>query len=402
MNSRVNNSEKAKMIPCVAVHGGAWNIPEELKEDSGLGCKDAATVAYRILEHGGSCVDAVTAAVSCLEDNPCFDAGRGSVLNEKREIEMHAMVMRGDTCDVGGCLSLTSVKNPVQAARVTLEQSRHCLLTEEAALKLARKHGIEEKEFEYFLTDYAKKEFEKMANYATSLTDLFNSTTRGHDTVGAVAIDKDGNLACATSTGGITRQIAGRVSDSCLVGSGGFADNEIGAISTTGHGESIMKVNLARLIGFKLEQGFSPAKATKEALEHMKRRVGGCGGAITVDPRGRVDVYHNTDNMSWAIVRGESKTANGDVMIQYGIDLNNVNQDQISSELIQTPMHALRVRARPMMQLNVKRNRSPGISMREEESSPTPSSPTSSGADTDEEIRSNMGVARKRSRRSLV
>merc|ERR1712038_619829 len=170
----------------------------------------------------------------------------------------------------------------------------------------------------------------------------------------------------------------------------------------TGHGESIMKVNLARLIGFKLEQGFSPAKATKEALEHMKRRVGGCGGAITVDPRGRVDVYHNTDNMSWAIVRGESKTANGDVMIQYGIDLNNVNQDQISSELIQTPMHPLRVRARPMTQLNVKRNRSPGISMREEESSPTPSSSTSSGADTDEEIRSNMGVARKRSRRSLV
>jgi len=383
-------------VPCMAVHGGAWKIPEQLKDDSELGVRDAAIVGYRTLEKGGSCVDAVVAAVSSLEDNPCFDAGRGSVLNENREIEMHAMVMRGDTCDVGACIGLKTTKNPVRAARVTLEQSHHCVMLNEAAINLGRKHGVEEKDFDYFLTDYAQEEFDSMPNYSSSLADLFSSTTRGHDTVGAVAFDKEGNLACATSTGGITRQISGRVSDSCLVGSGGFADNEIGAISTTGHGESIMKVNLARLIGFHMQQGLSPYKASQVALEHMKQRVGGCGGAITINWKGDVDFFFNTNNMSWAVIRGTSKQANGSVKVEYGIDMTNVKAEEVSMLDAQpSSLHSLRIlyNSGAMVNLNGKRNRSPPLDIHRNRSDcssndSADSSPgTSSGADSDEEVR---------------
>jgi len=346
-----------KHIPVVAVHGGAWKIPEELKEGSAFGCRDAASIAYRVMEHGGSCIDAVTAAVSSLEDNPNFDAGKGSVLNENRDIEMHAMIMRGDTCDVGGCIGLKTTKNPVKAARVALEKTHHCLLIGDTATRLAREFSIEEENFEYFLTDYAVKEFENMKNYKASLMDLFNSKTRGHDTVGAVAIDCDGNLACATSTGGITRQVVGRVSDSCLVGSGGFADNEIGAISTTGHGESIMKVNLARMISFNLKQGMYPYTATLQALNHMQRRVGGCGGAICIDLKGNVDICHTTDNMSWAIVDGRKKTGEM-VQVRYGVHQKVVREEMISTELIDKHNVLYSLKVNPSSErINIDQNR---------------------------------------------
>jgi len=165
-------------------------------------------------------------------------------------------------------------------------------------------------------------------------------------------------VACATSTGGITRQVVGRVSDSCLVGSGGFADNEIGAISTTGHGESIMKVNLARMISFNLQQGMNPFKATQQALDHMQRRVGGCGGAICVDSKGNVDICHTTDNMSWAIVDGKKKTGRI-VQIRYGVHQNIVREENISIELVNKDNILYSLKVIPTSdKLNVDQNRS--------------------------------------------
>jgi len=325
-----SSSEKVRVTsPCVIVHGGAWKIPEDLEEGSGIGCRNAAIKAYRLLKSGSSCVDAVEAAVMALEDDERFDAGRGSVLNEVGEIEMHAMMMQGEDCDVGGCIGMKEVKNPIKVARIILEKSQHCILNSDAALKLARCHGIEEAKRDYFLTQFARDEFNSMNNYTNSINDLFNSKVAGHDTVGAVALDARGNFACATSTGGITRQIAGRVSDSCLPGCGGFADNEIGAISTTGHGESIMKVSLARSIANNLQRDLPPFQAIQEALENMKRRVGGCGGAICIDRHGRADICFNTDKMSWAKVAD-------DQFVTYGVDLTKIHKSKICSADVTT------------------------------------------------------------------
>ncbi|XP_076806863.1 isoaspartyl peptidase/L-asparaginase-like [Clavelina lepadiformis] len=316
--------------PVIVVHGGAWKIPSDIHEHSALGVRDAAVTGHRVLKNGGSCIDAVVKAVEALEDNPYFDAGHGSVLNEAGEVEMHALVMRGDTCDMGGCLCIKHVKNPVKAARLILDESHHCLLSGEAALTLARQHGLEERPLEYFITDESRKEMKDYKNYSASIHELFDSQD-GHDTVGAVALDCHGNLACATSTGGINAQKVGRISDSPIGGSGGFADNNSIAVSTTGHGESIMKVNLARMISMYVEHGMSPQQATMKSLNHMKARVGGSGGAISVDGSGRVGVHFTTQNMSWARVGGkfQNETTYSNDCVQFGTDCTNFRTEKI-------------------------------------------------------------------------
>lgn len=307
----------------IVVHGGAWKIPKYFHEPTRKGVKKAAKAGYRVLRGGGSCVDAVVAAVSSLEDNPYFDAGRGSVLNENKEVEMHSLVMRGDTLDAGGVLCIKHIKNPCQAARLVLNKSHHCLLSGKAAYKLAKKHQLPEEDLSYFVTEAAWKEFEEMGDYNNTLEELFNGST-GHDTVGAVALDEFGNVACCTSTGGITRQVAGRVSDSGLIGSGGYADNYSAAISTTGHGESIMKVNLARLVSMRhANDGNSLQGAAEDSLKYMKKRVRGCGGIISVDRKGNVGIAHSTPHMSWAKITEDQNI--DEVVCEFGL-----KQDEFS------------------------------------------------------------------------
>nr|CAB3223809.1 isoaspartyl peptidase/L-asparaginase [Phallusia mammillata] len=220
------------LLPVIVVHGGASVIPIQFIKEKEQGAKLAALEGYKILKKGGSCIDAVVKAVSCLEDNPMFNAGRGSVLNEAGGVEMHALVMRGDTCGVGGVLCIQHARNPVQVAKIILDESPHCLLTGEAGLKMARKHNLPEESLKYFITDHAKSMFENYDKYKKAVDGIINSKqnelTDEHDTVGAVALDYHGNLACATSSGGFTMQKVGRVSDSPIVGSGGYADNESG------------------------------------------------------------------------------------------------------------------------------------------------------------------------------
>ncbi|XP_051503499.1 isoaspartyl peptidase/L-asparaginase [Myxocyprinus asiaticus] len=285
------------MLPVVVVHGGAGTVPRERTEQSCAGVKEAARCGYAILQKGGSAMDAVIEAVTLMENNPTYNAGRGSVLNVKGEVEMDALVMDGKTLASGAVSAVRRVANPIQLARLVMEKTKHLCLTAEGASKFARDMGVPEVTEESLITDYAKmcwkKNLEPGANPVESQMGKMG-------TVGAVAVDKEGNIACATSTGGMINKMEGRVGDTPCIGCGGYADNKIGAVSPTGHGEAIMKVTLCRLILFHMEQGKSPQEASDLALAYMKERVEGLGGVVVVDPKGTWAARFNSLQMAWA------------------------------------------------------------------------------------------------------
>ncbi len=280
----------------IVVHGGAWNIPENLVGDSIKGVEDATKIGWEILENGGSALDAVEAAVMNLEDNPTFDAGIGSVLTENGEIEMDAMIMDGKFLNAGAVAGIRDIKNPIHLARLVMEHTDHVMLIGEGAMRFAKEMKVPRISQELLLTDEALAAWNKYRQFKKAVSTFFS----GHDTVGAVAIDQEGNLAAATSTGGITGKKPGRVGDSPIIGAGGYADNRIGAASATGHGESILKVVLSRQALFYVQQGVSVIAAAKKALSMMKARVNGHGGLILVDVLGNYAAQFNTEKMAWA------------------------------------------------------------------------------------------------------
>ena len=227
------------------VHGGAWSIPPELEADHVEGVhRTVADVFPRLLD-GLSALDAVEAVVRVLEEDPTFDAGRGSFLNAAGEIEMDAIIMDGATLNLGAVAAIQNVLHPVTVARLVMEHTEHCLLAGAGALSFARKMGVPLAEPHELLTPRELEYYEKIKNDPSfAPCKLFEPLPTG--TVGAVAMDRYGNLAAATSTGGIPRKLPGRVGDSPLVGAGAYADNECGAASATGWGEAIMKILLTK------------------------------------------------------------------------------------------------------------------------------------------------------------
>ncbi|XP_074717941.1 isoaspartyl peptidase/L-asparaginase isoform X1 [Strix uralensis] len=309
------------MKPVIVVHGGAGRIFKEREEGSRTGVVRAALRGYGILKQGGSALDAVEEAVRSMEDDPHFNAGCGSVLNEKGEVEMDAIIMDGKNLDSGAVSAVKCIANPIKLARLVMEKTKHMLLTDRGAHLFAQAMGIPETPGEKLITERSrerwKNNLEPDSNPQEFQKDL--------GTVGAVAIDSEGNVACATSTGGLSNKLTGRVGDTACIeycpffppprplwkGSGGYADNHSGATSTTGHGESIMKVVLARLILYHMEQGMSPEMAADTSLDYMKTRVGGLGGVIVVDNSGEWAARFSTKQMSWATVK--------DDQVHYGI-----------------------------------------------------------------------------------
>ncbi|XP_066465615.1 isoaspartyl peptidase/L-asparaginase [Tiliqua scincoides] len=289
------------MKPVIVVHGGAGRIFKEREEGSRSGVKRAALKGYNILKRGGSALDAVEEAVAVMEDDPHFNAGRGSVLNEKGEVEMDAIIMDGKNLASGAVSAVKRIDHPIKLARLVMEKTDHMLLTDQGALAFARAMGIPEVPGEKLITERSldrwKKNLEADSNPQEFQKDL--------GTVGAIAIDSAGNVASATSTGGLTNKLVGRVGDTACIGSGGYADNDVGATSTTGHGESIMKVVLARLILFHMEQGKKPQDAADAALNFMKTRVGGLGGVIVISSSGDWAARFSTKQMSWATVKDD-------------------------------------------------------------------------------------------------
>lgn len=302
--------------PVIAVHGGAWAIPDSLRDASVSGCAAAAERGWNVLNaaDGKTALDAVEAAVRVLEDDPAFDAGYGSVLNAAGAVEQDAVIIDGRDLSAGAVAALGAVRNPVSVARLVMERTEHVLLVGDGATQFAREQGIPIVANEELVTAAARAEYEAMAAFPNSVSQLFNdagssgddssgaAVNTGHDTVGAVAMDKYGNLAAATSTGGITFKRVGRVGDSPIIGSGCVADNTAGAISTTGHGESIMRFTLASRILYALNGSdeLSPDAALDFGLRSMRTRLGGCGGAILLSPQGELGLAFTTPRMAWA------------------------------------------------------------------------------------------------------
>uniref|UniRef100_A0A3B5B3B5 Isoaspartyl peptidase/L-asparaginase n=1 Tax=Stegastes partitus TaxID=144197 RepID=A0A3B5B3B5_9TELE len=291
------------MLPVVVVHGGAGHIPKERSEKSTEGVCSAVRAGYVVLKRGGSSMDAVVEAVTHLENNPAFNAGCGSVLNVKGEVEMDAIVMEGKTLGSGAVSAVRNIANPIQLTRLVMDKTSHACLTAEGASQFARSMGVPEVPMESLITEYARMRWrENLVPDANPVK--YQMGKMG--TVGAVAVDSEGNVACATSTGGMLNKMEGRVGDTPCIGSGGYADNQSGAVSTTGHGEAIMKVTLARLILFHMEQGQSAEAASDLGLAYMKSRVSALGGVVTVDPQGQWAARFSSHQMSWAAAQKDT------------------------------------------------------------------------------------------------
>ena len=289
--------------PVIIVHGGAWGIPDRLVEANIKGVEESVKAGWKVLEAGGSALDAVVAAVNVMEDNSSFDAGIGSVLTEDRTVEMDALIMDGSNLDAGAVAGLKDVRYPIRLARKVMEETPHVMMIGEGANRLADEFGLERITQEELVTEEARLEFEEWSEKA-EYGDSF-----GHDTVGSVALDSDGNIAAATSTGGVTGKKVGRVGDVPLIGSGGYADNRVGGVSTTGHGEAIMRVNLAKLVLTYMETGVHIQEASEKALGYMALRVNGSGGLIALDADGNMGHAFTTKRMVWASIKdGELET----------------------------------------------------------------------------------------------
>ncbi|MGH9486112.1 MAG: isoaspartyl peptidase/L-asparaginase family protein [Terriglobales bacterium] len=265
--------------PAIVVHGGCGRIDERTHEERKLGVRQAAERGLARLRAGESALEAVEAAVAVLEELPLFNAGRGSVLNADGEIETDAALMDGATQAAGAVASLTGFLHPVQVARRVMEASPHVLLCGAGAARFAASQGFVPVAPDELIVAARRAEWE-----------------REHGTVGAVACDAQGRVAAATSTGGMTNKLPGRVGDTPLIGCGTWADEWV-AVSCTGRGERIMRVTLARLAAFLYEQSGEARAAATGALGELERRVGGDAGLILVDRRGRTAWVKNTPHM---------------------------------------------------------------------------------------------------------
>ncbi|MCW4011790.1 MAG: isoaspartyl peptidase/L-asparaginase [Candidatus Bathyarchaeota archaeon] len=285
--------------PVIVVHGGAWGIPDEQVDENIKGVEKAVREGWKILKTGGSALDAVVAAVNSMEDNPIFDAGIGSVLTTDGTVEMDALIMDGNTLNAGAVAGLRDVRYPIKLARHVMEDTPHVLMIGDGANRLADEFKVERITQDELVTEDARKGLKEW------LKDQKFGETFGHETVGAVALDADGNIATATSTGGVTGKRVGRVGDVPIIGSGGYADNRVGAVSTTGHGESILKVNLSKLVLNYMETGMSVQIATEKALGYMAVRVNGNGGLIAIDKDGNIGHGFTTKRMVWASIKDD-------------------------------------------------------------------------------------------------
>lgn len=276
-------------------------MPDDMVEAHLNGVRNAIAAGWQSLSRGGSAVDAVEEAVVVMEDDDTFDAGRGSFLNRDGKVQLDALIMEGATLRAGGVGCVERIANPVRAARKILSESPHVYFVGEGAERFAAEHGIALCRNEDLVIS---REMDRLKEYQAHKeehrTDLF-APTDSHDTVGAVALDREGNIAAATSTGGTLNKAPGRLGDSSLIGCGCYADNATGAASLTGWGEPIMKLVLAKWAADRVATGNLPEWIAAEAIDYLKTRVNGHGGIILLDAKGRFGIAHNTPRMAWGV-----------------------------------------------------------------------------------------------------
>jgi beta-aspartyl-peptidase (threonine type) len=299
------------MPTAIIVHGGAGLVTPERAEGVQQGCKEAALAGWLILQSGGSALDAVEAAVRSLEDNPMYNAGTGSCLASDGNIELDAGIMEGHTLQVGAIANIELIKNPISLARKVLE-SPHVLLVGKGAQAFAQEQGIPQCTFEDLLTERQYQIWLEKNQQATATSEKEPRHHRRevaslaaredkHGTVGAVAIDMVGNLAAATSTGGITNKHPGRVGDSPLVGCGFYADDHA-AVSCTGDGEDFIRLLIAKRAADFVARGQTAREAAEAAVALLGAKATGTGGLIIIDRKGNLGFAWNSRNMKHAYI----------------------------------------------------------------------------------------------------
>src|SRR6184192_904509 len=303
----------------LVIHGGAGTIdrakmtPEKEREYR-AGLERALAAGYDILKRGGSSLDATEAAVRVLEDDPHFNAGKGSVFTSAGTNEMDAAIMDGKTLAAGAVAALKHVKNPISLARLVMEKSGHVMMDGEGAEAFARENGIELVDQKYFFTQERWEALQKIKAAEKDRTGgagkaVFITDQDRHGTVGAVALDKNGNLAAATSTGGTTNKRPGRVGDTPVIGAGTYANNATCAVSGTGDGEYFIRAAVGHDISALMEyRGMSLDDATQAALDKVAK-LGGKGGLIAIDQQGNIVLPFNTAGMYRGYVDPNGKFA---------------------------------------------------------------------------------------------
>jgi L-asparaginase / beta-aspartyl-peptidase len=302
----------AKSSPKLLIHGGAWAMPDAEVPAHERGIANALDAGYAVLLRGGSSLDAVEAAIVVMEDDETFDAGRGSFLTRDGRVQLDALLMNGENLRTGGVACVERLRNPIRAARLVLDESPHVYFVGNGAERFASQHGMrlcdnmdlviprEQKRL------YAAQEAELRGEGDTMFSGSHESSS--HDTVGAVALDVDGNLAAGTSTGGTLNKAPGRVGDSSLIGCGCYADNLSAAVSLTGWGEPIMKLVLGKWAVDRVQAGAAPQAAASDAMAYLFERLGGHGGIILMGPDGEFGIAHNTPRMAWGLASAEGKS----------------------------------------------------------------------------------------------
>jgi beta-aspartyl-peptidase (threonine type) len=311
-----NNSKMETKKIGLAVHGGAGTIERskmtpQKEHEYRAGLERALAAGYEILKRGGSSLDATEAAVRVLEDDPHFNAGRGSVFTSAGANEMDASIMDGKTLKAGAVGSVQHVKNPVGLARLVMEKSPHVMLDCAGAEAFATENGIELVDQKYFFTQErwdALQKIKAAEKNRTSAGKTFVITDQDrHGTVGAVALDQNGNLAAATSTGGTTNKMPGRIGDTPVIGAGTYANNRTCAVSCTGDGEYFIRVAAAHEVSALIEyRGMTLLEAAQSALDAVKK-LGGTGGLIAIDQNGDIALPFNTNGMYRGYVERDGK-----------------------------------------------------------------------------------------------
>jgi L-asparaginase / beta-aspartyl-peptidase len=277
--------------PALVIHGGAGAMPRSEMSASRerayrAGLEAALDAGFAVLERGGSSLDAVVEVVRILEDDPQFNAGRGAVLNAQGLVELDASIMDGRTLQAGAIAGVSHVRNPILLARLVMDESPHVMLAGAGAEEFGLEHGVTMVPNTYFHTEHRRKQLERA------------KAAKPTGTVGAVALDRAGNLAAATSTGGMENKRFGRIGDSPIIGAGTYADNASCAVSSTGHGEYFIRAAVAHDVCARVAyKRISLAQAAREVVQDKLRAMGGSGGVIALDATGNVVMEFNSEGM---------------------------------------------------------------------------------------------------------
>jgi beta-aspartyl-peptidase (threonine type) len=296
----------------IAIHGGAGTLVKgmmttELEKQYKAALKEALDAGYSVLESGGTSVDAVEKAVIVLEDSHLFNAGKGAVFTADETHEMDASIMNGKNLNAGAVSLISGIKNPISLAYDVMEKSEHVFLAGEGAIQFAKINNFSIEPSSYFYDDFRHKQWLEIKDTDSFQLDHSKKKDSKFGTVGAVACDLDGNIAAATSTGGMTNKRFGRVGDSPMIGAGNYANNKTCAISCTGSGEFFIRGVVAYDVACLIEhKGLSLLEAANEVIHERILEIGGDGGLIAVDAKGNVAMPFNTEGMYRA-----TKSSNG-------------------------------------------------------------------------------------------